>query len=130
MATRIGTGASCAPAAASLRGSARKVMPNAFTKAATARPAARARPAMARAKARFIEGCGSRMFCSSAWKVSHSLTKPLSGGSPALATAPARKQAAVHGWRLISPPSASMSRVPVPCRTPPAAMNSRLLKAA
>src|SRR5439155_355379 len=96
--------------------------------AARARP--RARPAMARAKTRFSEGCGSRTFCSSAWNMSHSLTKPLSGGNPAIATAPTRKQAAVHGWRLISPPSASMSRVPVPCRTPPAAMKSRLLNAA
>ena len=105
-------------------------MPNAFTKQATASPAANARPAIASAKTRFIVGHDSRSFCSKAWKMSHSLTNPLSGGSPAMAMAPTRKHVAVHGCRLMRPPSNSMSRVPVPCSTPPAAMNSRLLKAA
>ena len=71
-----------------------------------------------------------RTFCSSAWNVSHSLTKPLSGGSAAMATAPTRKHAAVHGMRFISPPSASMLRVPVACSTAPAPRKSRLLNAA
>ena len=68
--------------------------------------------------------CGlSRM----AWKISHSETNPLSGGSAEIATQPARNTTAVRGMRWISPPSCSMSRVPVALSTLPAPKNSRLL---
>ena len=68
--------------------------------------------------------CGlSRM----AWKVSHSDTKPLSGGSAEIATQPTRKTSAVCGMRWISPPRFSMSRVPLAFCTAPAPKNKRLL---
>ena len=48
-----------------------------------------------------------------AWNVSHSETKPLSGGSAEIATQPTRNTNAVCGMRWISPPRCSMSRSPV-----------------
>ena len=63
-----------------------------------------------------------------AWKISHSETKPLSGGSAEIATQPTRKAKAVSGMRWISPPRCSMSRSPVAVSTAPAPKNSRLLK--
>jgi hypothetical protein len=85
---------------------------------------------MASVNTRLRPGSEICTFCRSAWKVSHSLTKPLSGGSAAMAAEPTKKAAAVHGIRLTRPPSASRSRVPVACITAPAAMKSRLLNAA
>ncbi len=105
-------------------------MPNAFTKQAMASPLVSARPAIPRAKTRLSSARSILRFCSRAWNVSHSLTKPLSGGSAAMAAEPTRKAAAVHGMRLISPPIASMFRVPVACRTAPAPRKRRALKAA
>src|SRR5262249_8529708 len=62
-----------------------------------------------------------------AWKVSHSDTKPLSGGSAEIAAQPTRKTKAVCGMRWISPPRCSMSRSPVLVSTEPAPKNRRLL---
>ena len=56
---------------------------------------------------------------------SHSLAKPLKGGSPAIATAPTMKRAMTKGRRLPKPPSWSVSRVPVDRSTAPAAKNSK-----
>ena len=62
-----------------------------------------------------------------AWKVSHSETKPFSGGSAEMATQPTRKAKAVSGMRWMSPPRCSMSRSPVAVSTAPEPKNSRLL---
>ena len=62
-----------------------------------------------------------------AWKVSHSETKPFSGGSAEIATQPTRNAKAVFGMRWIRPPRCSMSRSPVAVSTAPAPKNSRLL---
>ena len=71
--------------------------------------------------------CGSSGLRRIAWKISHSETKPLSGGSAEIATQPTRKTKAVCGMRWIRPPSCSMSRSPVAVSTAPAPKNSRLL---
>ena len=67
---------------------------------------------------------------SSAPNTTHSLTKPLSGGRPTMATEPTRNATAVSGIRRASPPSRSISRVPVARTTAPAPRNSRLLNSA
>ena len=58
---------------------------------------------------------------------SHSLTKPLSGGSPLMAAAPSANRPAVHGIARHSPPNRLISPVPVACSTDPAPRNSRPL---
>ena len=60
----------------------------------------------------------------------NSLTKPLSGGRPQMATAPTRKQSAVHGIALARPPRWSISRVCVAWITEPALRKSRALNSA
>ncbi len=55
--------------------------------------------------------------------MSHLPTKPFMGGRAAMATAPPIMTVPVQGIRFINPPSCSMSRVPVPCKTLPAARN-------
>ena len=62
--------------------------------------------------------------------MSHSETKPFSGGSPLIATAPTRKRSAVRGIARASPPRRSMSRVPQACTTAPAPRKSSALKSA
>ena len=102
-------------------------MPKARTKqaAASAADSASSAPTAGTISFKPQEGnCGdSRM----AWKLSHSETKPLSGGSAEIAVQPIRKTKAVCGMRWIKPPSCSMSRVPVAVKTLPAPKNSRLL---
>ena len=61
------------------------------------------------------------------WSVSHSLTKPLNGGSAAIDRTPTRKKALVHGIPRMIPPSRSRSRVPVPASTAPVPTKSRAL---
>ena len=75
-------------------------------------------------------GTGLPMPGKSDWKSSHSLTKPFSGGSPAMASEPVKKQRAVQGSPRIRPPSRFMSRVCVAWRTDPAPRNSSPLNAA
>ena len=130
MPARIETGDSCAAAAASERGSARKVIPKHFTKAAAARPAVSASMPSASTMSTAISGEATPIPGSSAWKSSHSLKKPFSGGSPAIATAPTRKQGPVHGIRWMSPPCRFMFRVEVAWTTEPAPRKSSPLKAA
>ncbi len=67
---------------------------------------------------------------SRAWKSSHSLKKPFSGGRPAIATAPTRKHGPVHRIRWMSPPCRFMFRVPVAWSTEPAPRKSSPLNAA
>ena len=122
--------ASWARAAASLRGTARKVTPAAFTKHARVRPLVSASPARPSVKTRLRSSRAIRVFWSNAWKSSHSLTKPLSGGSAEIAAAPRTKDAAVHGMSLTSPPRSFMLRVPVAWTTAPAPRKRRLLNAA
>ena len=57
--------------------------------------------------------CGSSGLSRMAWNISHSETKPLSGGSAEIARQPPRNRKAVSGMRWIRPPSCSMSRSPV-----------------
>ena len=103
-------------------------MPNALTKPAAASPAVSASAPTASVMTGATSGAGLPIAGSSDWNSSHSLTKPLSGGRPAMARLPTRKQAAVHGSRRMSPPRRFMSRRPVACTTEPAPRNSRLLK--
>ena len=106
------------------------MIPKAFTKHAAARPLVSASMATAIGIRTATQTCGTRAPPSSAWKTSHSDTKPLRGGSAAMAAEPKRKASAVRGIRLMSPPSASMLPVPVACRTEPAPRKSRPLKQA
>ena len=68
----------------------------------------------------------NRKLCSS----SHSATKPLDGGSPALAMIPTSVAQATQGMVRIRPPSLPRLRSPVACSTEPVARNSRLLNSA
>ena len=63
----------------------------------------------------------------SPWKISHSLTKPFSGGRAAMPSVPVRVMTALRGSRWIRPPSRSMSLVPAVRSTTPASRNSRVL---
>ena len=119
---------SSAFSAAGLRGRPRKVTPNALTKHAAAKAAAKASSAPTAGTIIFRAHCGSSGLCNTAWKISHSETKPLNGGSAEIATQPTRKTKLVSGIRWMRPPSLSMSRSPVDVRTAPAPKNSRLLK--
>ena len=93
--------------------------------AASAAPSAKVAPT---AGTRNLSGhCGSCGLIRIAWKVSHSETKPLSGGSAEMATQPMSTAAEVCGMRWIRPPSFSMSRSPVALCTAPAPKNSKLL---
>src|ERR1035437_4935611 len=58
------------------------------------------------------------------------LQNPLSGGKPAIASAPRRKQALVIGICFLSPPSSLIRRTPVAYITPPTDLNRRDLKSA
>ena len=114
-------------AAAALRGRPRKVTPNALTKQAAASAAESASSAPTAGTRNFNPHDGSCGLSRMAWKVSHSETKPLSGGSAEIAAQPTRNAKAVCGMRWISPPRCSMSRSPVAVSTAPAPKNSRLL---
>src|ERR1700719_5042746 len=70
----------------------KKLMANNFTKQVTASAAVRASPAPHRAKTIFANVEESSAERSIVCKVSHSLTKPLKGGSAATESVPARKK--------------------------------------
>ena len=110
-----------------VRGRPRKVTPKALTKQAAASAADSASSAPTAGTRNFRPHCGSCGLSRIAWKVSHSETKPLSGGSAEIAAQPTRKAKAVCGMRWIRPPRCSMSRSPVAVSTAPAPKNSRLL---
>src|SRR5262245_31951835 len=88
---------SCGLAAAQLRGEHKKVMPKAFTKQAAAKAAESASSAPTAGTRNFRLHDGSSGLNRIAWKVSHSETKPFSGGSAEMATQPTRKVKAVSG---------------------------------
>ena len=119
---------SCAFAAAGVRGRPRKLTPKALTKQAAASAADSASSAPTAGTRNFRPQAGNCGLSRIAWKVSHSDTNPLSGGSAEMATQPTRNTKAVCGTRWISPPRCSMSRSPVALSTAPAPKNSRLLK--
>ena len=102
-------------------------MPNALTKQAAASAADSASSAPTAGTRNFSPQDGSCGLSRIAWKVSHSETKPLSGGSAEMATQPTRNTNAVCGMRWMRPPRCSMSRSPVAVSTAPAPKNSRLL---
>ena len=116
-----------AAAAAGVRGRPRNVTPNALTKQAAASAADSASSAPTAGTRNFRPHDGSCGLSRIAWKVSHSETKPLSGGSAEMPTQPTRNTNAVCGMRWMSPPRCSMSRSPVAVSTAPAPKNSRLL---
>ena len=91
---------SCAAAAAGVRGRPRKVMPKARTKQAadSAAPSASMAPTAGTSSLR--PHCGSAGLSRMAWNVSHSETKPLSGGSAEMARQPPRNRNAVCGMRV------------------------------
>ena len=113
--------------AIAVRGRPRNVMPNALTKHAAASAAESASRAPTAGTRNLSSHCGSAGLRRMAWKVSHSETKPLKGGSAEIAAEPTRNTNAVCGMRWIRPPRRSMSRSPVAVRTAPAPKNSRLL---
>ncbi len=102
-------------------------MPKARTKHAAASAATSAMIAPTAGVSSFSVHCGncglSRMACS----ISHSETKPLSGGSAEIAAQPTSMKKPVAGMRLSRPPSRPMRRSPVAVSTAPAPRNSRLL---
>src|SRR5215471_8214929 len=88
-----------AVAAAELRARPRKLTPKALTKqaAASAAESASNAPTAGTRNLRPQDGsCGLNRI---AWKVSHSETKPLSGGNAEIAAQPTRKKKAVCGMR-------------------------------
>jgi hypothetical protein len=103
-------------------------MPNALTKQAPASAAASASNAPTPGTRNLSSHCGSAGLSRIAWKVSHSETKPLKGGSAEIAAQPTRNANAVFGIRWIRPPRRSMSRAPVAVSTAPAPKKSKLLK--
>ena len=105
----------------------RKLIANTFTKQVTASAAVSASPAPHRANTIFAPIEDSSAERSIICSVSHSLTKPLNGGSAAIESVPTRKASAVSGIHLIRPPSWSMSRVPVCVSTAPTPKNSSAL---
>src|ERR1043166_1168417 len=90
---------SCAFAAASVRGRPRKLTPNILTKQAAARAAPSASNAPTAGTRNLSGHCGSCGLIRIAWNVSHSDTKPLSGGSAEMATQPISTAADVFGVR-------------------------------
>ena len=102
--------------------------PNALTKQAAASAADRASIAPTAGTISLMPQDGTSGLSRIAWKVSHSETKPLSGGSAEIATHPVRNAKAVSGMRWMRPPRCSMSRSPVAVRTAPEPKNRRLLK--
>ena len=118
---------SCARSAAGVRARPRKVMPNALTKQAAASAADSASSAPTAGTRNLSPQDGSCGLNRIAWKVSHSETKPLRGGSAEIAAQPTRNTNAVCGMRWMRPPRCSMSRSPVEVSTAPAPKNSRLL---
>jgi hypothetical protein len=90
---------SCAFAAASLRGRPRKLTPYILTKQAAASAAPSASVAPTAGTKNFSGHCGSCGLIRIAWNVSHSETKPLSGGSAEMATQPMSTATAVCGMR-------------------------------
>ena len=112
----------------SVLGRPRKVMPNALTKQAAASAADSANAAPIAGARNFSTHCGTWGLSRIAWKVSHSETKPLNGGSAEIAAEPMRKAKAVSGMPWMSPPRRSMSRWPVAVRTAPEPKKRRLLK--
>jgi len=90
---------SAAFTAASERGRPRKVTPKALTKQAAARAAESASSPPTAGTSILRPHCGKSGLCRIAWNVSHSETKPLSGGSAEIATQPARKAKLVSGMR-------------------------------
>ena len=118
---------SVASCATCVRGRPRNVTPNALTKQAAASAADSASIAPIAGTRNLSSHCGSAGLSRIAWKVSHSETNPLKGGSAEIAAEPTRKQNAVRGMRWIRPPRRSMSRSPVAVSTAPAPKKSRLL---
>ena len=127
--TSITAGASCAPAAARLRGNARKLIPNAFTKHAAAKAVVSAKSAPPTGNRKCTSGSAEpRKPYKNAWNVSHSLANPFRGGRPEIAIAPMRKNSPVHGIRRSRPPNCSICRVPVVITTSPAAEKQQPLE--
>src|SRR5205823_13587841 len=102
IAARENRSVSRAFSAAGVRARPRKVTPNALTKHAAANVADRARSAPTAGTKSLSPQEGSCGLTRIAWKVSHSDTKPLSGGSAEIAAQPTRKTKAVCGMRWIS----------------------------
>src|ERR1019366_3466626 len=84
-------------AAAGVRARPRKLTPNALTKQAAASAADNASSAPTAGTRNFNPHDGNCGLSRMAWKVSHSETKPLSGGSAEIATQPTRNTKAVCG---------------------------------
>ena len=103
-------------------------MPNALTKQAAASAADSASSAPTAGTRNFRPQCGSSGLSRIAWKVSHSETKPLSGGSAEIATQPTRKAKAVSGMRMDEPAEMLHVALAGAVSTAPAPKNNRLLK--
>ena len=77
---------------------------------------------------RRARAAGPRATWISAWSVSHSEAKPLSGGTPAIAIDPTRKAPPVQGMRRSSPPIRSRSSEPTARSKAPAAEEQQRLE--
>ena len=95
----------------------RKLIAYVFTKQVTARAAVSARAAPQRAKTILIGAEDKIALRNSACSVSHSLTKPLNGGTAEIARHPTSTIADKPGTRRDRPPSRSISRVPATAST-------------
>src|SRR5262249_5095384 len=94
IAERENRSVSVAFSAAGVRARPRKVIPNAFTKQAAASAAESASNAPTVGTKSFNPHDGNCGLKRIAWNVSHSETKPLSGGSAEIATQPIKKRKA------------------------------------
>ena len=94
--TSITAGASCAAAAARLRGNARNADTERLDETGRRERARQRQQRAATGNRKWTSGSGRAPGTRSrnAWNVSHSLAKPLRGGSPEIATAPTRKNSA------------------------------------
>src|SRR5690348_8184083 len=90
---------SFAHSATDVRGRPRKLMPKALTKQAAASAAESASSAPTAGTSNFSPQDGNCGLNNMAWKVSHSETKPLSGGNAEIAAQPTRNRNAVCGMR-------------------------------
>src|SRR5260370_3298648 len=101
IAVRENVSTSAAPFAAGERGRPRKVTPNALTKQAAASAAERASSAPVAGTVSLRPHWGKSGLTKIAWKVSHSDTKPLSGGTAESAAQPIRKPSAAPRTRRL-----------------------------
>ena len=122
--------ASCACASFSSRGRPRKITPKNLTITYPASAATSTTPAAKTGISIRRYGLGISPVKRSPCRRSHSETKPLDGGSPALAITPTSEVTATHGMNRMRPPSFPRFLSWVAWSTEPVPRKRRLLKTA